>query len=418
MRIKPAAFIIGLTFFNLAFFMARIHYLLIQPPFIDEATYAVLATDIANHVNQKTLSAPLQIGLPPIFIYLSSLIYRLTLSPILSLRVVSLIAFLFGSYFLFFYLRTAKARNIILPLIIYYTCPFLAVYSQMGLMETTAVTLGLIFLWQSEISVKNNGYIIPATIFLLLTFAKYTLTFVVIYYFVRCLQTKKVGLFIKFLIFFSFLFLICLNYELKLFQTFNYHQQGGKILSWPLIYKNFRVLSLWLIDYFNLKIIVLVTVIFILKRKNPILRAILIMATFTLLVYIIISTNFFPRYLIISTLILTVPFSFLKNKPMILFVFILVAIIYVPNLYAIMFNLADAKIAREDIYQYATDWTSGKNVIALIKHAPPDSVVCVRAEEFDYFTITKESFFKTKNIIFKTNCQTEKIVTAKSIPME
>ncbi len=87
-----------------------------------------------------------------------------------------------------------------------------------------------------------------------------------------------------------------------------------------------------------------------------------------------------------------------KSKKIIIISILLFIVLYVKTDYNIMFDLKNADIAKEDIYQYSTDWTSGKNILKILSNTKDNGNVCVTPDYYFYFVIIKQSYFQHKNI--------------------
>ncbi len=391
-------------YFIVAVICIRTAFLLIQPPFLDETIYLITAKNIFMNHDWVAVFSLAKLGVPPIFIYLSSIAYAVVRNPIFAGRLTSLLFYGFAIIILKKYFETIHAPGKWIGIIFFAINPFIFLYSQMAMIEMTSVSFVIIFLYLTEKLINKPSWsaaFILAISYLFTILTKYTSIFFIIYLFIRTLQMKKIRFFIMFC---AFLLVSILPFFLIITETTRallFHatlSRQGILSSMRL---NSHLVYLWTKDYFQLPIIFITIYICViaLYRKNRVIVATLTTYLTLLIFFIITATNFFPRYLILSTVIFAIIFSLINYGRLIKYlIFFLLIFLYLPAVYLIMFNLKKAPIALEDRYQYATDWTSGKNVVNLFHYLRSGDKICTTASSFSYFDLIRESYFPKKKI--------------------
>jgi hypothetical protein len=404
MKIKLLFF---LTLF-VAFFVFRLSNLLNQSPFTDEAYYVYLSSLIRENVSFGNLFLPIQVGLSPLFIYATSGAMLFLKNPIFAGRTTSIILSL--SSFLVFsaYLCKIKSRNFILPLAFFLFNPFFFLYSQMATLEITMIFFVIIFMLVTEIAISSKkifawSFLLMINLYLVI-FSKATGVFIIFYTLARFLQEKKyrnLRVFIIMIIAGGIVFFPILK---LLFLTVKMHGQSNMI-SFRHFFDNTRLITIWMVDYFKPAFFLLLILIVMFYRRNKIISSAVFTLLATIFATIISSANFFPRYLIVIVPLLSLIFSCIRNKKIIFLILLLFIILYLKTDYNIIFNLRESDIAKEDVYQYSIDWTSGNNVLNILSRTNKSSKICISKEYFSYFKIANASYFQSKNLQIM-NCKT------------
>lgn len=409
-------------------FVLRCNFLLNQPPFVDEVGYAYLIKSIVTNFQISTLLLPLENGIPPVFIYCGSVVYFFIKNPILAGRLTSLILYIISIIIFrkYIQLRANKEESsTLLPLVFFALNPFIFLYSQMAIIEMSVVLFSLIFLYQSEITLsrsKKVDTVILSFIYLLVLLSKYTGIFIVVYFLIRCLQEKKIYCFINFALIATVLFLPLIPIVNKTFIIAGLHTNESSLFNPFRIKNNAFLIILWIRDYFSVPFLLNLSMLFIYLRKNRIVIAVLVTILTTCFSLWLTATNFFPRYFILIPLLFAVILSFIgKHCWLKLLIIVIICIYYLPADYYISLNLAKASIAKEDVWQYATDWTSGKNIVENLRAMKDNGTMCVKHEDYLYFSLVKESYFPQKKIRFiplspNQSCPTDILLTPKSMP--
>lgn len=396
----------------------RVFFIMNQPPFLDEAIYVNLADKIANAPTLNNFLSPLNAGLSPLFIYFTAIAIVFFHNPFFSGRFVSLFVSFLTTAALLFFLRKIKTKNIYFPILFFYFNPFTWMYSQMALLETTMMFFVLLFLIQSENVVEKSNFINVLTLsilFMFIVLSKYTGFFIVFYFLGRCISQKKYKSAVLFIFLVFLFFLASFPVISKLFSTFLIHSGKKQLLQINVMRNNFHLIWLWIKDYFSLLMIILIIIYAFISRRIIQIKIAVFIILFMYFFFTLFATNFFPRYLYLTVPMICLILSFSKNKIFGFIILFLIFFNYLPTDWKIMFDLKNAPIAKEDVYQYATDWTSGKNIITIFKNSKKNQILCISPREYNYFLIVKDSFFKNKNVDLKINCIDQKIYTTKSI---
>lgn len=397
--------------------LTRSFFLMRQSPFLDEAIYVNLAQGISDKLTLNNILFPIEVGLSPLFIYFTAIVIKFFSNPFFSGRLISLLISFSTTFVLFFYLKKIKAKNIILPVLFLYFNPFTWMYSQMAVLETTMLFIAALFLLQTENVLKKPNYkniFLLAIIFMLVILSKYTGCFIALYFFVKSLSQKKYRAIILFIIFAAIIFLSGLPILLKLFTIFPMHSEKTQLFQIVLIKNNFRLMLIWIKDYFQFAAIIILGIAAIISRKKMETQIAFFIILFMLLFFSLVATNIFPRYLYLIILMFCLILSFSGNKFLYAALFLLMSAYYLPTNYKIMFDLKNASIAKEDVYQYDTDWTSGKNILKIFNQAEKGQTICIVGNEFEYFNIIKKSFYQNKELLLKKDCENQKNNTART----
>lgn len=404
------------TFFGLVVFV-RLFFLMRQSPFLDEAIYVNLAYGINLKPTLNDILFPFEAGLSPLFIYFTAIAISFFHNPFFSGRIVSLLISFLTTFILFLFLRKIKAKNILLPLVFFYFNPMTWMYSQMALLETTMLLFATLFLFQTEIVLNKPtrlNILLLSAIFMLVILSKYTGSFVVLYFIIKCLYKKSYYNLVLFLVFSLVMFILSLPINSKLFVTFSMHSESKQLFQLQIIKYHLHLLFAWMKDYFQIFILFFLGGMTFFNRKKPEVKIAILTVFFMYLFFTFGATNLFPRYLYLIILMLALPLSLIKNKIIsIVFLFLLI-IFYLPTDYKIIFDLKNANIAKEDVYQYETDWTSGKNIMNIFNNTARGQTVCIVKNEFEYFKIIKISFFDNEKFVLQKNCDNQKNNTART----
>lgn len=417
-----------LYFTIIVIFIFQCNFLLNQPPFIDEVGYAYLIKNIVTKPQIATLMLPLDNGIPPFFIFCASFVYFFIRNPILAGRLTSLILYIISIIIFHKYiqLHANKKSSIMLPLVFFALNPFIFLYSKMGILEMSVILSSLIFLYQSEITLSHNkkiNIVLLAFSFILVLLSKYTGIFIAMYFLIRCLQKRKFSYFIFFALIVGILFLMLFPIMNKTFIIAGLHTNESGLFNLFRIKNNAFLISIWIKDYFSIPLLLTILYIFVRERKNHVAIATLITIISIPLSLCFTASNFFPRYLILMPLLFAIILSVAPNRLWIKWIIlIIICVFYLPTDYYISSNLKKATIAKEDVWQYATDWTSGINIVGNLNLLKEGSTICVNHDDYLYFAITKESYFPIKNMhllstSFNKPCPSRfKTLTSKSVP--
>ncbi len=247
----PDKFLLYALIFSV-FVSFRILNLLNQSPFVDEAYYVHLATSIRGNLSINNLFFPLDQGLSPVFMYLTAISMIFLKNPLFAGRFTSFLIFLASIFVFARYLKKIKAKNFVLPLIFFSFNPFLFLYSQMALLETSMIFFAVFFMLLTEITISSKKIFVFSLLLVmnlyLVIFSKATGTFIMFYTLVRFLQEKKYKTLMTFIVF-SFANGIIFFPILKLlFATVKMHGHS-RALSFPDFMKNARLIHIWIIDY-------------------------------------------------------------------------------------------------------------------------------------------------------------------------
>ncbi len=390
-------------------FFFLIGFLMLQSPFVDEAIYLHLANEISKNPSLNNLLFPMSKGLSPLFIYFTAISIRVFHNPFFSGRIMSLFIHLISTIMLFFYFRK-KRLTAFLPVFFFFFNPFSWMYSQMAMLETTMMFFSILFVLQAEKTVakqSNSNVLLLSFLFFLILLSKYTGVFIVIYFLYFSVLKKQYKLIFKFFFFFLILFLASFPITADLFQTLAMHSDQSKILNFSMIKNNFRLIFIWLKDYFYIIPLSIFFILIFLRRKLHEIKACIFLILSIVLILGFASTNFFPRYLYLIVLPFSIILSATKNKISLILIIILAAF-YLPTDYKIMFDLKNAKIAKEDVWQHYVDWTSGRTILLQLKNLPLGAKICSNEYNF-YYQIVSDSFFTNRHILFeklkgKNNC--------------
>lgn len=430
----------------LFYFFLRLIYLDRLPIFTDEAIYVRWAQIALNDSSWRFIS--LTDGKQPMFIWVTVAFMKFIEDPLLSGRLVSVMAGFFtmtGLFFLTYELFKSKTMSF-LTTILYIFYPMAQVYDRIALYDSMVATFSVWALYLSVHLVKKVsldvaytlGFVIGAGILTKTSnfFSIYLLPFTLILFnFKKKPVLKRL---IKFLLLAGFSSTVAygLYNILRLSPLFEMIRAKNAIFVYPLsewvqhpftfFVGNLNGLLSWLIEYLTLPYIVLILISLILIRKDFKEKAILIL--YFLLPFIALALFgrvIFPRFIYFMSLYLlplaSWGLNYLINRSMnytkinyklgkIKSVVVVATFVFIwyPGLVSLQFalNPVAAKIAKADNSQYVNSWSAGwgvKESIDFFKQQSKNKKIFIATEgTFGLLPAALEMYLVTdKNIIIK-----------------
>lgn len=383
----------------LLYFILRLPNLTILPIFADEAVYIRWAQVMKAEPSLRFL--PLQVGSPPLFIWLMMPFLKISTDPLLAGRLLSVFSgFLsligvFGvSYVLFKNLRLSLLSGLL-----YCVLPFMVFSERLALIDTTMTMFGI---WLALLAIILSRYqrldlaMIMGFLFgsALLTktpavFYTLSLPFLTFLNYPRSKDKKTKAIYLSkltglLLVVFSIGYFIY-NFLLRLgpnFQLIALRNNEGvfnfrEVIINPLnpLWPHLKDLADWLPNLISLPIFILVIMgmFFCLKSKPKSFLFLLAWSLFPLVIVSMVSKVFTPRYVLFTIWPLVIfagygmeyIYNILRNRFNRLVVLILVLIVIVPALsydYWLINNPEKAPLPRNLRSGHLEEWSAGQGI--------------------------------------------------------
>jgi 4-amino-4-deoxy-L-arabinose transferase-like glycosyltransferase len=446
------------------YFFLRLIFISDLPIFTDEAIYARWAQIALHDSSWRFIS--LTDGKQPMFIWFGILFMKIFQDPLLSLRLVSVMAGFFtmvGLFFLTYELFKSKTMSFITT-ILYVFYPFAQVYDRIALYDSMVATFSVWALYLSIHLVKkvrldiaySLGFVIGAGILTKTSnfFSIYLLPFTLLLF-----DFKKKPVLKRFVTFVALaLFSSAVAYGLynilRLSPLFQMISAKNAIFVYPLsewiqhpltfFVGNLNGLFSWLTQYLTLPYIVLILISLILIRKNFKEKALLILyflLPFTALA--LFGRVIFPRFIFFMSLYLlplaSWGLNFLINRSMnltkidykfgkIKSVVVIATFVFIwyPGFISYQFAKSPitSKIAKADNSQYINSWAAGWGVKESVKffedQASKGKIYIATEGTFGLLPAALEMYLvDNKNVTIKgywpVNDVTEEVLDAASI---
>lgn len=393
--LKKNDFII-IVIFIIVFLLTRLTNLLTLPIFTDEAIYMRWAQIAASDPSWRFIS--LIDGKQPMLIWLTLPLIKLTAMPLLSGRLVSVIAGLVGmagSFFLGWELFKNKRIGYI-SAFIYLISPFFLWYDRIALYDSLlaafyvwvlflevilarrlrldiALILGLVL--GGAVLTKSSGffgiYLLP--LFLLLSDRREF----------KSKLLKFIGLsFISVLIAYGLYGVLRLSPWFYIINQKDHEflYSFSEIIKDPLahFFGNLNGLGLWWIGYTTIPFIMVLALSLFWRDSKSLKERILLFLLFILpfSALALFGKVLYPRFILFMTVSLIPLYAYaidkimtiIKNK---ILLWVILAAIFIYPLYfdyKIIFDVIDAPLARSERFQFLDDWPSGYGVLQVIDY--------------------------------------------------
>lgn len=378
------------------FLVSRVVNIEKLPIFTDEAIYMRWAQIALHDASWRFIS--LTDGKQPMLIWLTMIVMKYLVNPLLSGRLVSAFAGLFGMFGAFFLgLQLFKKKSVaFLSAFFYLINPFFLWYDRLAIMDSLLAACYIWSLYLEIVLVRKLRLDIALILGLVIGGALLTKTsgFFAIYLlpFMLLLFDPKKGL--KGILQFTFLSLISILLALGLYSILRLSpwfyiiaQKDGtfiysfsEIIANPFQYfiGNFPSLTKWWYSYFTLPFVALLLVALINKDKKTILDRLLLFLLFVLpfTALAFFGKVLYPRFILFMTVSLlpllayglTVVRDLVKSKQLKILLIVLTFIYPLYFDYQIVINPVDAPLPMSDQKQYLDDWPSGFGVPEVIKY--------------------------------------------------
>lgn len=380
----------------LVFLLTRLINLMSLPIVTDEAIYMRWAQIALGDPSWRFIS--LIDGKQPMLIWLTIPILKLTAMPLLSGRLISVIAGLIGmigSFFLGWELFKNKTVGY-LSAIIYLVSPFFLWYDRMALYDSLLASFYVWILFLQVILVRRLRLDIALILGLVTGAAVLTKSsgFFGIYLlplFLLLIDWKKgksnllkfTGLsFISVLIAYGMYGVLRLSPWFYIINQKNHEflYSFSEISERPFahFFGNLNGLGVWWISYTTIPFIVLLVLALLWRHSKTIKERILFFLLFILpfCALALLGKVLYPRFILFMTLSLIPLYAFaiekimetIKNKMLKWIILISIFIYPLYFDYQIIFNVINAPLTRSDRFQYLDDWPSGFGVLEVINY--------------------------------------------------
>lgn len=348
------------------YIITRTIELLRLPIFIDEALYIRWIETIVSGGWNSPLISLNEDGQPPIFFLLAAAVK--SLSHIDSLLLIRIISIFFGGITLWFGMKlvqsiTKKKTSSAVFALLYLTSPFILMYDRLGMRDSAiscALVATLYFLHKKRwllagiciaagIGIKSTAWFVPplAALYIWLTHTKTTI------------KTQLLILLPTLLIVSSFFFTHTLHQTMMKNTIFitSPVQLGAQIRN------NLYQTIMWFWQYLHpvvfVAIFLLVAYQFLEIKKRKTQWTFLILAAIPLLISIGMAKIYFPRYILLSVILLFIHIAINWHKPIIVAVLCLFPAFWS---YRLITDPATAPLPQIEQWQYISGWPAGYGV--------------------------------------------------------
>jgi len=400
-------------FILLAFFSWYIFRLSHFPIFADEAIYLFWAQKIALKIENPFIS--MFDGKPPLFMWLSALIYFISSNFLFSGRLISVISLFIFTFFSYKIISKSSLSWAWSAVIFILASPFIFFHSRLALLDMLFVSMiGLAILFWSQSKLKLRGFL--TGIFLGLAFwSKTPALFFIPFPFITALVFKRnrrniiqsfiavftTGLMILILktnIWFHYLFSRAQDFSFSIPQVLS-----GQFSQIP---SNLKLIFTWLSLYLPWPILVLSFIGLYqgLKKKQPLIQTLFTALVLFLVPMILLGKILASRYFLVLSIILPLLAAYtLKNiKPRILILILSVYFIFTFSFnYSLQTDFFKTNFHSSDEEIYLKEWSSGiglKQVSQFLQQQTKDNKIKVLTE--GYFGTLPDGLFVSLEKVF------------------